>query len=133
MKYTLFEIQKCLFVSIDLYKQFKDTKIEFDDYELTQEDKKYLCLYFGVLYSDNKISRLINKQNNLDSQKYTINNLNYEEYIQIYNESFEPLLSDKCFKSIYNYFKFLLGQDIIKRYNLFDKIDVDVQKRLIKE
>lgn len=121
MERELVEIKKSVYIGMSIYNILKDCKMIMNNEFVSVEDKKYLSLYLGILYTDNTISNIIHKNDNIN---LNLKHLNMNEYIEIYKNDFIEILNNINYNSMNDYLKYLLSIDIINKYNEIYNIDM---------
>lgn len=136
MKNEYLEVKEAVYIGMNIFNVLKNIVLKSDENFVSLEDKKYMSLYLGFLYSKNKISNCINEL--IDYKRIRYKKLSTEEYIKLYSDNFTNIFREIDFTSINSYFNFLVKQDSAIMINNILKIDIDEvinnsNKQLIKK
>lgn len=123
------EIKNSIYIGMSIFNVLKGSIIRINDEIVTFEEKKYLSLYFGLISSKNVLND--EYSNSISELEYRL--LDIDEYIELYKNYFIRIFESIDFNSIENYFKFLLEQPIIKKYNSDLSVENNSNKKLIKK
>lgn len=132
------EIKNSIYAGMSIYKKLEILRIRLKKDFLTQEEKKYLSLYLGILNTNNKMSNMLNPRKRILNIDVKFDKLDMDEYIQIYNNSFFNILLGVNFESLDEYTNYLLSKEIIKIFNEINNIQVEQlvetsNKQLVKK
>ena len=132
------EIKNSIYAGMSIYKKLENLKIRLRKDLLTQEDKKYLSLYLGILNTNNKMSNILNPRKRILNIEVKFEKLDMNEYIEIYNNNFSSILLDVNFECLDEYTNYLLSKDIVKNFNDINGIKTNQlieigNKQLIKK
>lgn len=125
MKEETTEVKNAIKCGFYILKKILYCDMVLNGVQVNIEDKKYLCLYLGILNTDNSISKAINHKNKILSK-----NLTTKEILTIYNDYFTEILLNIDFNNIYNMYEYLLNNEVIRLFNQMNKIKIDKQKIL---
>lgn len=133
MENNVQEVKEAIYAGMSIYNTLKNFSMESSGKEVSLEDKKYISLYLGILYSNNEIGRELHERKNIIYRKVKYNKLNKEELLQTYTEGFVDILTQVDFESIFNYFNFLLNNEHVSTINKSYRIEVNQgNKRLVR-
>ena len=132
------EIKNSIYTGMSIYIKLENLKIRLRKDLLTQEHKKYLSLYLGILNTKNQISSILNPQNKSLNIEVKYNHLDSNEYLEIYENNFSNILLDINFESWEDYLNYLLDKDVIKEFNTINNIKINKlpkisNKQLVKK
>ena len=137
MKENCDEVKKSLYAGMSIFNSIKDVNIFINNTEICLNDKKYLSLYLGIIYTNNVISKYLKEKGIRLKYDITLKKLNVQEYLNLYNLYFIDIFNEINFVSIEENFNNLLSKNIIDYFNKCNghyvyKTVKDVNKQLIK-
>lgn len=134
MKHEINVVDLSIVEGISIFNEVKKCKLEFNQYKLNINDKKYLSLYLGLI---NILSKMyiyfenINRKLNMQVNNKPINSKKYKEILCNY---FSDVFEGVNFNTVEDYLNFLLDKDIVKIFNKINNVDIyssDSNKKLI--
>ena len=117
MENKMNEVKQSIYAGMSIYKEIMNCQIKIDNKKISLEDKKILSLYLGIVSTNNEVSNFLNLNNIYYNIQVKYETLNFEEYLEIYNDNFTNIFREIDFENIFNYFEYLLNNPIIKKYN----------------
>lgn len=117
MKKVNEEIKLSVYAGMSIFNLLKKCKIKINNKCITEDEKKYLSLYLGIINTENVFSKYLTQKH--VSFNILVNYILLEpvDYISIYNKHFIDILNDIRFFSIIEYINYLLNKDIVKEFN----------------
>ena len=130
MENNIREVKDAIYTGMSVFATLKDFIIESNGQVVSLEDKKYISLYLGVLYSDNDISKTLVDKKNTIYKKVKYRNLSKEELLKTYEENFVDILTKIDFTSLSNYFYFLLENELVYSANKNYRIKNNISNKV---
>ena len=124
MENNIKEVKEAIYTGMSVYGTLKNFIIESNGNIVSLEDKKYISLYLGILYSNNEIGKKFQTKDNTIYKKVKYNDLTSDELLKTYTDGFVDILTKIDFESINNYFNFLLTNELVSSINKSFRIDV---------
>lgn len=122
------EIKKAVLAGVELYPTIKNCKTTIGDYEFTPIDKKYLSLLFGILTTNNEISKELRGEE-ID-RDFDLDDLErVKACSKIYTENnFSVIFRGVDFESIKEYYIFLCAHTSVNEYLKFSGKENEFKK-----
>ena len=132
------DIKDLIYEGVNIYSEIKNCKLEIEQCKLSIEDKKYLALYLGILNTNNIISKTLKKYNCTYNIQVNCRNLDKQNFSNIFNNYFIEIFNNNSFETIYDYFYYLLEQEVVKKFNYVNNVSInkifkEKNKKLIKQ
>ena len=101
---------------MSIYNAIENKKIIINNKIITNEDKKYISLYLGLL----------DITNICEDVEVIYEKLSKEEYLEVYKNNFVEIIKLINFDSLNEYLNYILSKDIINLFN--EKYELNVNK-----
>ena len=118
------KIKKSIYAGMSIYNAIENKKIIINNKIITNEDKKYISLYLGLL----------DITNICEDVEVIYEKLSKEEYLEVYKNNFVEIIKLINFDSLNEYLNYILSKDIINLFNEKYEININKEnKQLVKK